>query len=53
MEHLAFANPEKRVLLAYDDLLVLAHRGCEHYGITYCRKDTRSTGQIMRLLILL
>ena len=54
MEHLVFANAEKRVLLTHDvDLLVLAHRGYEHYGITYCRKDSRSTGQIIRLLILL
>jgi predicted nuclease of predicted toxin-antitoxin system len=54
MEHLVFANAEKRVLLTHDDdLLVLAHRGYEHYGITYCRKEARSTGQIIRLLILL
>jgi hypothetical protein len=36
-----------------DDLLVLTHSGYEHYGITYCRKEARSTGQIIRLLILL
>ncbi|MEE3719250.1 DUF5615 family PIN-like protein [Tumidithrix elongata RA019] len=54
MEHLVFANSQKRILITHDDdLLVLAHRGYEHYGIAYCRKDARSTGNIIRTLILL
>ena len=54
LEHLLFANSQKRILLTHDDdLLVLAHRGYEHYGIAYCRKDDRSTGYIIRILILL
>jgi len=45
---LLFANSQKRILLTHDDdLLVLAHRGYEHYGIAYCRKDDRSTGYII------
>jgi predicted nuclease of predicted toxin-antitoxin system len=53
-EHLMFANAQKRILLSHDDdLLVLAHRGYAHYGIAYCRKDDRSTGYIIRMLILL
>jgi predicted nuclease of predicted toxin-antitoxin system len=54
MEHLAFASSQKRILVTHDDdLLVLAHQGYEHYGIAYCRKDARSTGHIIRTLILL
>jgi len=54
LEHLLFAKSQKRILLTHDDdLLVLAHRGYEHYGIAYCRKDDRSTGYIIRMLILL
>jgi predicted nuclease of predicted toxin-antitoxin system len=54
LEHLIFANSQKRIIVTHDDdLLVLAHQGYEHYGIAYCRKDTRSNSNIIRLLILL
>lgn len=54
LEHLIFAETEKRVLVTHDDdLLVLSHQGYEHFGIAYCRKDSRSVGEIIRLLILL
>ena len=54
LDHLIFAKTEQRVLVTHDDdLLVLAHQGYEHFGITYCRKDSRSVGEIIRLLILL
>lgn len=54
MEHLVFANSQKRIIVTHDDdLLVLAHQGYKHYGIAYCRKDARSTGNIIRTLILL
>ncbi|CAN1208802.1 DUF5615 domain-containing protein [Tumidithrix helvetica PCC 7403] len=54
MEHLMFANTQKRILITHDDdLLVIAHHGHEHHGIAYCRKDARSTGNIIRTLILL
>lgn len=54
MEHLMSANSQKRIIVTHDDdLLVLAHQGYEHYGIAYCRKDARSTGNIIRTLILL
>ena len=49
-----FAKTEKRVIVTHDDdLLVLAHQSYKHFGITYCRKDSRSVGEIIRLLILL
>jgi predicted nuclease of predicted toxin-antitoxin system len=54
LDHLMFAKTEKRVIVTHDDdLLVLAHQGYEHFGIAYCRKDSRSVGEIIRLLILL
>jgi predicted nuclease of predicted toxin-antitoxin system len=47
LDHLTFANAEKRILVTHDDdLLVLADNGYEHFGIAYCRKDSRSIGEI-------
>ncbi len=54
IDHLVFANAQKRILVTHDDdLLMLAHQGYQHYGIAYCRKDSRSIGNIIRILILL
>lgn len=51
---LDFAKEKSRVLVTHDDdFLILNHQGIDHSGIVYCRKDTKSIGYIIRMLILL
>ena len=51
---LNFAREQFRVLVTHDDdFLILNHQGIDHSGIVYCRKDIKSIGYIIRMLILL
>lgn len=51
---LAIASPEKRVIVIHDtDFLRLASQSKDHYGIAFCTKDVRTTGEIVRTLILM
>lgn len=53
-EQLAFAISQKRVIFTQDDdFLAIHQRGLEHYGIAYCHPNSRSTGEIVRGLILI
>lgn len=50
-EQLAFALQAGRVIFTQDeDLLALAASGLSHAGMVYCKKDTRSIGQIVGFL---
>lgn len=50
----AYAFAERRVLFTQDeDFLGIAASGAPHPGIVYCRKDTRSLGEMVRALALL
>jgi predicted nuclease of predicted toxin-antitoxin system len=49
-----FINRERRVIVTHDaDFLRLANRSSEHPGIAYCHKTARSTGDIIRSVILI
>jgi predicted nuclease of predicted toxin-antitoxin system len=51
---LDFAISQSRVLVTHDDdFLILNSQGIEHCGIVYCRKDTKSIGYMIRMMILL
>ena len=51
---LSLAIQEDRVLVTHDDdFLVLASQRFEHAGIAYCRKEIRSIGEIIHILVLL
>ncbi|MBE9011431.1 DUF5615 family PIN-like protein [Pseudanabaenaceae cyanobacterium LEGE 13415] len=51
---LAFIRETERVLFTQDsDFLIIASTGDDHPGITYCRKGTRSIGEIIEALILI
>ncbi len=53
-EHLAYARREGRVIVTQDqDFLRLHSRGISHAGIAYCRRGTRTIGQIIRSLVLI
>lgn len=53
-EQLAFAFSQSRVIFTQDDdFLQLHHFGIEHAGITYCKQNSRSIGDILRFLILI
>jgi predicted nuclease of predicted toxin-antitoxin system len=50
----AHALSEGRVIFTQDeDFLAIHASGTPHPGIAYCKKDTRSTGEIIRGLILI
>jgi predicted nuclease of predicted toxin-antitoxin system len=50
---LSFIQQSKRVLFTQDsDFLIIASGESDHPGITYCRKSTRSIGEIIEALIL-
>jgi predicted nuclease of predicted toxin-antitoxin system len=47
-EQLAYALEQQRVILTYDDDLLVLHRnGVLHAGIAFCTLRTRSIGQIV------
>jgi predicted nuclease of predicted toxin-antitoxin system len=53
-EHLAFARAERRTIVTHDDdYLRLHQRGISHAGIVYCHQHTRSSGEMLRALILM
>lgn len=52
--HLAYANAEGRVLVTHDaDFVRLDAAGVEHAGIAYCHQRKRSTGEMIRALVLI
>jgi predicted nuclease of predicted toxin-antitoxin system len=54
LEQLVYAYQARRVIFTQDaDFLILASQSRDHAGITYCRKQTRSIGQIIAWLELL
>ncbi|NEP84741.1 MAG: hypothetical protein F6K39_45550 [Okeania sp. SIO3B3] len=53
-EQISFALSENRVIFTYDDDFLRLHQiGVTHAGITYCRQNTRSIGEIISNLSLL
>ncbi|MCI0397948.1 MAG: DUF5615 family PIN-like protein [Chloroflexi bacterium] len=51
---LAFANRENRVIVTHDEgFLRVASRTQDHPGITYCHKEARSIGEMIRMLRLI
>ncbi|WP_026098366.1 DUF5615 family PIN-like protein [Kamptonema formosum] len=51
---LEFALSQKRVIFTQDDDFLRLHQaGANHAGIAYCIKESRSTGEIIRGLILI
>jgi predicted nuclease of predicted toxin-antitoxin system len=53
-EQEAYALREGRVLFTQDeDFLSIHASGAAHSGIVYCKKDTRSIGEMIRGLVLI
>jgi predicted nuclease of predicted toxin-antitoxin system len=53
-DHLAFASAAGRVLVTQDsDFLRLHMSGVPHAGIAYCQQQLRSTGELLRVLVLI
>ena len=53
-QQLSFAYSQQRVIFTQDrDFLELHYSGLNHSGIVYCIKGSRSTGEILRGLILI
>ncbi len=51
---LEFIQEAQRILFTQDaDFLTMASRRSDHPGITYCKKGTRSIGEIIEALILI
>ncbi|MBO1066572.1 MULTISPECIES: DUF5615 family PIN-like protein [Nostocales] len=51
---LGFIQKTQRVLFTQDtDFLIIASRQLNHPGITYCKKGTRSIGEIIETLVLI
>lgn len=51
---LEFVQREQRVLFTQDsDFLIIASQSLDHPGIAYCRKDTRSIGEVIERLVLI
>lgn len=49
-----FAHSQGRVIFTQDrDFLELHYSGINHSGIVYCVKGSRTTGEILRQLILI
>ena len=54
LAHLTFTRRERRVLVTHDaDFLRYHAQGMEHAGIAYCRKDSRTLGEIIETLHLM
>lgn len=54
LTHLTFAQREGRVLVTHDaDFLRYHAQGIEHAGIAYCKKGSRTVGQIIGMLRLM
>ncbi len=54
LAHLAFTRREGRVIVTHDaDFLRYHAQGVEHAGIAYCKKDARTTGQMIEILRLM
>jgi predicted nuclease of predicted toxin-antitoxin system len=54
VSHLAFASSSGRVLVTQDaDFLQLHTDGTPHAGIVYCRQQSRTIGEMLRLLTLI
>jgi predicted nuclease of predicted toxin-antitoxin system len=50
---LAFACEQRRVIVTHDtDFLRLASQSTEHWGVAFCKNNTRSLGEIIRSLVL-
>jgi hypothetical protein len=53
-DQLRFCLAEGRVIFSFDDdLLRLAASGVEHAGVVYCEQRKRSTGDVIRGLVLI
>ncbi len=53
-KQLAFVKAEKRVIVTHDtDFLKIASQDNTHCGIAFCKKGSRSIGEIIRSLILI
>jgi predicted nuclease of predicted toxin-antitoxin system len=53
-DHVAFAMARRRVVFSQDsDILRIHASGVPHPGIAFCRKDTRTTGEIIDTLHLM
>jgi predicted nuclease of predicted toxin-antitoxin system len=53
-DHLAHAVRQCRVIFTNDsDFIILHDNGAQHFGIAYCRLQSRSVGQIIRTLELI
>ena len=53
-EHVAYAAAQGRVIFTQDaDFLRLHAAGAQHAGIAYCHQESRSLGDIIRLLVLI
>ncbi|MEH2424001.1 MAG: DUF5615 family PIN-like protein [Nostoc sp.] len=51
---LRFIQETQRVLFTQDaDFLIIASSRLDHPGITYCKKGTRSIGEIIQTLVLI
>lgn len=54
LTHLTFSYQAGRVLVTHDaDFLRLHAQGVEHAGIAYCKKGTRTIGQMIETLSLM
>jgi len=54
LAHLEFANREGRILITHDaDFLRHHAQGVNHAGIAYCKKGSRTVGQIIETLRLI
>jgi predicted nuclease of predicted toxin-antitoxin system len=54
LEQLEYARTEERVLVTHDvDFLRLAASGADHAGVAYGHRDTRSIGEMIRVLLLM
>jgi predicted nuclease of predicted toxin-antitoxin system len=51
---LGFIQATQRILFTQDaDFLIMASRRLDHPGIAYCKKGTRSIGEILETLVLI
>ncbi len=53
-EHIAFALAQNRVIVTQDrDFLVRHSEGARHAGICYCHQQTRTTSELLDILVLM
>jgi predicted nuclease of predicted toxin-antitoxin system len=51
---LALACDQGRVIVTHDtDFLRLASQSADHWGVAFCKKNSRSLGEIIRSLVLI